>query len=163
MSGRVMGWWLFGIAAVALLSAASTLSLAALAAGELLFLVRDSREADATITEMRSAAVGPSWPPHAQRDVWQTEYVFTDSDGTQRMGFDRLETDFPARRGQTVRVRYLAGPTGRSMIVGRYDGYAVWALAVSAGVFALSSVVVVRSVLRRLRVQPVQEFDPCVR
>jgi hypothetical protein len=154
---------LFAVVVIAFLSAVSTLSLAALAAGEVWLLVGDSRETDAVITEMRSVAVGPDWPPGAQRDVWQTEYVFTDHDGTQRMGFDRVETGYPVRRGQTVRVRYLSGPYGASMIVGRYDGHVVWALAVSAGVFALSSFVVLRSLIRRLRVHPVQEFDPCVR
>lgn len=145
------------------LSAAATVTLAALAADELRYLVRDSREADATVTAQRSEAVGPGWPPGAQRDVWRTEYAFTEPDGTPRTGSDRLETGTAVRRGGTVRVRYTPGPGGRSMIVGRYDGHATRALAVSAGVFVLSASLFARSLVRRLRDHHEQELNPCVR
>lgn len=78
------------------------------------FLVM-GHETDGTITQMTSEkAAGVLRRPAA---VWRTEYEFAGPDGALIAGVDRVPVPSELKPGGAVRVAYLPGPGGRSMIV----------------------------------------------
>lgn len=149
----MLGYRTLATALVVVLSATAAAACGTLAWAHAYFLV-NGRETAAIVTQMRSESTGNFLNRLRGRpaDVWRTEYEFIEAGGQPRTGSDRVPVPSELKPGNTVRVAYIPGAGGRSMIV-RDDGrLAIGCFLISAVVCVGATTVTVRSIVKRPKV-----------
>jgi Protein of unknown function (DUF3592) len=84
---------------------------------ELMYLVRGS-DTTATITEASKVTKRGRFGVSRGQQI-EIEYKFTDADGNNRTGTDRLDEDWPVPSDRKVAIRYRPGADGSSRVAGR--------------------------------------------